>query len=328
MIEFWVAVLALTILLYVLLDGFDLGVGILLALAPDETDRRQMLAAISPVWDGNETWLIVNATVLFGIFPLVYSLILSAFYLPLMVMLAGLILRGVSFEFRERSLARRWFWDGCFIVGSTVATFIQGAAVGGLVQGLDIQNGQYVGGPLGWLSPFPLLCGVGLCFGYALLGAGWLAWKADAVVQALAYRILPWLVAGVAVFFVIGLGYALAVHLPVLDRWQGQPLMLVVPLVGVLACLAFIPALRSHRDWLPFLCAVTLFLSAFAALALSFYPYMIPFSVTVADAAAPESSQNFLFWGAGLVALPLTLIYTVVVYVVFRGKAARNGREY
>jgi len=171
---FWVGALALTILLYVLLDGFDLGVGILFLFSRDEMNRRSMLAAIAPVWDGNETWLVLTAAILFGAFSRVFALALSAFYLPVIVGVCALVLRGVSFEFRSKARTSRRLWDAAFAGGSLVATFVQGAALGALVAGLPVQSGQYTGGTFGWLSSFSVLCGVGLCIGYALLGVGWL----------------------------------------------------------------------------------------------------------------------------------------------------------
>src|ERR1700739_2012119 len=180
MVMFWTALLALSILLYVLLDGFDLGIGMLYGLTRDEEKRRIMLSAVAPIWDGNETWLVVAGVILWGAFPIVYATLLSAFYLPLLVMLAGLILRGVAFEFRHRTEQARWLWDWSFAGGSLAATFIQGLPVGALFEGLPMANGQYSGGDFGWLSPFAVLCGVGLCVGYALLGAGWLVNKCEA----------------------------------------------------------------------------------------------------------------------------------------------------
>jgi cytochrome d ubiquinol oxidase subunit II len=319
-IDFWVSALALTIFLYVTLDGFDLGVGMLFPLMRDETGRRHMLASIAPVWDGNETWLVLNATILFGMFPLVYATLLSAFYLPLYVMLAALIFRGVAFEFREKSELMRPFWDAGFVIGSYVASFIQGVTVGALVLGLPIVDGHYTGGPFHWAAPFALLCGVGLCLGYMLLGAGWLTYKTAADVQHLAFRMLPRLLAGVLVFLFIAFCSALWLDLPVMHRWLDRPVLVVFPLLGVLACGLPHWSVRRRRELLPFLSGLAIFAAAMGTLAVSFYPYMIPFSITVADAAAPASSQMFLFWGAGLVALPLTLIYTLVVYFVFKGK--------
>src|ERR1700722_7779477 len=188
MVMFWVSLLAISILLYVLLDGFDLGVGILFGLTSSETRRRAMLGAVAPIWDGNETWLVVTAVILWGAFPVVYATLLPAFYLPLLVMLAGLILRGVAFEFRHKTERARWIWDWSFTGGSFAATFIQGLTVGALVEGLPIQNGEYSGGDFGWLSPFAVLCGIGLCLGYALLGACWLVKKCEGEVRDAAWH--------------------------------------------------------------------------------------------------------------------------------------------
>lgn len=327
MTDFWTGALALTILLYVTLDGFDLGVGMLSALAPNEASRRNMLAAIAPAWDGNETWLVLNAAILFGVFPLVYATLLSAFYLPLMIMLAALIFRGVAFEFRDRAVRMRGLWDAGFVGGSFVASFIQGVTVGALAQGLPIEGGHYIGGAFGWFSPFALLCGIGLCLGYALLGAGWLAYK-TAAVEALSFRLLPWLLTGVIAFLVAAFGTALTLHLAVMRRWLEQPVLFVFPVFGALCCAIMIRAIQTRRRLIPFLCALGIFAAAFGTLGVSFYPYMIPFSINIAQAAAPHSSQAFLFWGAGVFVLPITLIYTFVVYYVFRGPVSERERRY
>jgi cytochrome bd ubiquinol oxidase subunit II len=326
MIAFWTWALGLTLFLYVTLDGFDLGVGMLFSLAPDETSRRHMLASISPVWDGNETWLVISASILFGAFPLVYATLLSAFYLPMIVMLAALILRGVAFEFRYKSESRAFLWDFGFVVGSFVASFIQGTAVGALVEGLAIENGRYVGGPMGWLSPFALLCGVGLCLGYALLGAGWLTHKTATDVQALAFRMLPRLTIAVLGFLALAFVMALALDLRVMHRWLEKPVLAIFPVIGVAACAVLYVAIRRRYNLVPFLCGVVIFAAAFATLAVSFYPYMVPFSITITQAASPLSSLSFMFWGAGVVVLPITLIYTLVVYFVFKGKVDPNAK--
>ena len=320
LIEFWAAALALALLLYVLLDGFDLGVGMLFALAPNELARRHMMQSISPVWDGNETWLVLAAAILFGAFPLVYSVLLSAFYLPLIVMLLALILRGVAFEFRHKAVGLKRLWDVGFSGGSFVATFMQGVTVGALVQELPTDGVRYVGGPLGWFSPFAMLCGLGLCLGYALLGAGWLTYKTETDTRDLGYRFMPWLLGGVLLFLVAAAAYAAGVQLRVLQRWVERPAMLVLPALGLAACLGMVFAIRRRIDWLPLLMTALIFVVAFATLAASFLPYMVPFSITIEQGAAPESSLSFLFWGAGLFVLPLTIAYTLVVYWVFKGK--------
>lgn len=320
MIEFWTFGLGLAILLYVTLDGFDLGVGMLFAVAPNEASRRSMLGAIAPVWDGNETWLVLAGSILFGAFSLTYSILLSAFYLPIVIMLMALILRGVAFEFRYKSQRLRPLWDACFIGGSCVASLVQGTAVGAMVEGLAVQDGRYVGGPFGWLSAFSLLCGVGLCLGYTLLGAAWLAYKTEGNVQELAFRLLPRLLAAVLGFLALVFVVSVALDLRVMHRWLERPAMLVFPLIGIIACGVLYRATMRRHGLLPFLCGMVLFAAAFATLAASFYPYMVPFSVTIAEAASPHSSLAFMFWGAGVFVLPITLVYTVVVYWAFKGK--------
>jgi cytochrome d ubiquinol oxidase subunit II len=325
MILYWVAVLALTTLLYVLLDGFDLGVGILFGRTRDESERQQMMAAISPVWDGNETWLVLTGTVLFGAFPSVYATLLSAFYLPLTLMLGALILRGVAFEFRHKSTRARWLWDLGFFGGSLVSAFVQGMTVGALAAGLPMQNGAYSGGAFGWLSLFACLCGLGLCLGYALLGACWLVAKCEGSLRDRAYRQVPVLMAGVFVFLTIVFVYALAENLRIMARWIERPYLLIFPAIGAVAALRLISGLRHRIDGRLFPMAALIFFSAFGTLAVSFWPYMIPFSVTVQDGAGPESSLRFMFWGAGLIVLPLTLFYTVTLYRVFRGKTSDSA---
>ena len=320
MVMFWVLLLAISILLYVLLDGVDLGVGLLFGLANGEARRGAMLSAVAPIWDGNETWLVVTAVILWGAFPLVYANLLSAFYLPLIVMLLGLILRGVAFEFRYKTQRLRWVWDLSFAGGSLIATFIQGMTVGALVEGLQFTNGQYSGGAVGWLTPFAVLCGIGLCLGYALLGACWLVRKCEGDVRDVAHRQIPVLAVGVLTFLVVVFGYALAENLPILHRWIDRPYLFVFPAFGAMAAIVLALSIVKHNDYLPFYMVTVIFMSAFGTLALSFWPYMIPSVFTVQQAASPQSSLVFMFWGCGLIVFPLMLIYTIVSYSVFRGK--------
>jgi len=327
LIGFWTFALGLSILLYVTLDGFDLGVGMLFPFAPDETARRHMLGAISPVWDGNETWLVIAASILFGVFPLVYSTLLSALYLPLMVMLAALIFRGIAFEFRYKSQSLRWLWDVGFAGGSLIASFVQGTAVGALVEGLAIRDGRYVGGPFALVSPFALLCGLGLCLGYCLLGAGWLTYRTAEDVQSFAFRLLPRLMIAVLAFLATVFALALGLNLRVMHRWLEQPELALFPVAGIAACAIFRVAIRKRYPLVPFLCGLAIFAAAFGTLAVSFYPYMVPFSITIQEAAAPHESIAFLFWGAGVFVLPITLVYTLIVYFVFKGKVD-PGAEY
>lgn len=320
MLLFWTAVLAVSMLLYVVLDGLDLGVGILFGFTQDEADRRRMLSAISPVWDGNETWLVVAGTVLFGAFPRAFAALLSAFYIPIVLMLGALILRGVAFEFRYKTVNFRWVWNCSFAAGSLAATFVQGMIVVALVKGLTFRDGQYVGGAFGCFSPFSSLCGVGLCLGYALLGAAWLVGKAKGVLRKRAYGLLPPLAIGVGCFLVAAFIYALALDLRIMARWLERPYLFVLPLIGAVAVYRLIKGIQEHDDFQPFRMVALAFVAAFATLAISFWPYMIPFSLTIQVALAPESSLQFMFWGAGLFVLPVILGYTAIVYWLFRGK--------
>jgi len=328
MIGFWVTLLAVSILLYVLLDGFDLGVGILFGLTRSEAKRNPMMAAVAPVWDGNETWLVVTAVILWGAFPTAYSVLLSSFYLPLLVMLAGLILRGVAFEYRNKTKKMRLLWDLSFIGGSFAASFIQGLTVGALVEGLPIVNGQYAGGEFGWFSPFAVLCGLGLCVGYALLGACWLVKKCEGETREQAYRLIPYLAVGLLVFLVVVFAYAFGENLRVMGRWLERPYLFIFPVIGALSVIVLAFSVRYHRDDLPFPMVVLIFLAAFGTLAISFWPYIIPFMLTIDDAAAPHSSLAFMFWGEGLFVFPLMLLYAVINFSVFRGKVGSIGNQY
>jgi cytochrome bd ubiquinol oxidase subunit II len=327
MIMFWVSILAISILLYVLLDGIDLGVGMLFGLANSDAKRDAIQSSVAPIWDGNETWLVVSGVILWGAFPVVYAALLSAFYLPLIVMLLGLILRGVAFEFRLKTQRMRWIWNLSFAGGSLLASFMQGMTVGALVEGLQVTNGRYSGGDFGWLTPFAVLCGVGLCLGYALLGACWLVGKCGAEVGDIARRQIPVLTAGVLAFLVVVFIHALAERLPIMDRWIERPYLFVFPAIGVVAAIALAASILRHNDRWPLYMVALIFVTAFATLALSFWPYMIPFVITVDQAAAPLASLAFMFWG-GVIVFPLMLIYTVISYTVFRGKVITATEHY
>jgi cytochrome d ubiquinol oxidase subunit II len=328
MVLFWVAILAIAILLYVLLDGFDLGVGMLFGLTHSEARRRAMMSAVSPMWDGNETWLVVAGVVLWGAFPPVYAALLSAFYLPLLVMLSGLILRGVAFEFRYKAERARWVWDAAFTGGSLLASFIQGLMIGAAVQGLPIVNGSYAGGEFGWFSPFAVICGVGLCLGYSLLGACWLVRKCEGEVREEAYRLIPYLSLGLLVFLVVVFAYALDEHLEVMGRWLERPYLFVFPVFGMIAAVVLAVSVKNRRDDLPFTMVTLIFAAAFGTLAISFWPYMIPFAITINEAASPHSSLAFMFWGEGLFVFPLMLLYTAISFTVFRGKTSATAEHY
>jgi cytochrome bd ubiquinol oxidase subunit II len=331
MVLFWVSVLALAVLLYVLLDGFDLGVGILFGFAREEASRRAMMGAVAPVWDGNETWLVVTGVVLWGAFPLAYSILFAALYVPVLFMLTGLILRGVAFEFRNGAGASRWVWSVAFFGGSLLAAFMQGVMVGALVEGLAVSGGHYVGGAMSWLTPFAVLSGLGLCLGYALLGAGWVLLKSDGeLLRATARRWIPRLALALLAVLIAVFVYALAKDLRILHSWLERPYLFVLPAVAVAAAAILASRVRQerYRDRTPFEIMTVLFATAFGTFLISFWPYMIPFSVTIDQAAAPHSSLAFMFWGEGLFILPLMLFYTFVAYGVFRGKLRPAETEY
>ena len=328
MAMFWISVLAISILLYVLLDGFDLGVGMIFGVVRGEPQRDALISAVAPIWDGNETWLVVSGVILWGAFPIVYSTLMSAFYLPVLMMLEGLILRGVAFEFRSKTRRMRWIWNASFAGGSLVAAFMQGLMVGALVEGLPLADGRYVGGEFGWLSPFPVLCGIGLCTGYALLGACWLVRKCEGGARDTAYRLIPYLSLGLLVFLVVVFAYALAENLAVMRRWLERPYLFVFPIIGALAAILLAASVRRRQDGPPFVMVALIFIAAFGTLAISFWPYMIPFAITIADAAAPHSSLAFMFWGEGLFVFPLMLLYTAISLRVFRGKVRAATDHY
>ena len=321
---FWAGVIAVAILVYVVLDGFDLGVGVLSGFARDDAERSRMFAAIAPYWDGNETWLVVVGAGLYAAFPQVYAVFLGAFYIPVLLLLFGLIFRGIAFEFREHARRARRGWDLGFFLGSVAAAFVQGAAVGAMMRGLPVENGQFAGTAFDWVAPFPLLTGAGLVLGYALLGAAWLMLKTDGELRLRAQRQLPWLAA--AMLAVLALAFTVTLDLSTLaaGHWTERRWGLGFVAAGLVALGLSAWAAQRGRDFAPFGFAVLFFLCAFATLGTMFWPYMVPYSVTVADAAAPEASLSFLFWGAGIFVPAATAIYTAAVYWIFRGKS-RGG---
>ena len=328
MVMFWVLLLAISILLYVLLDGVDLGIGMLFGLtrgeaeAPRHAERsRADLGRQRDLARGDRRHPVGRVSDS-STRP---SCRLSIF--PLFFMLAGLILRGVAFEFRNKTQRMRWIWDLSFAGGSLVASFMQGTTVGSLVEGLQVTNGQYSGGDFGWLTPFAVLCGIGLCLGYALLGACWLVKKCDAEVRDVAHRQIPVLAVGVLAFLVVVFVYALAEHLPILHRWIDRPYLFVFPAIGAVAAIVLARSILRRNDHWPFYMVALIFVSAFGTLALSFWPYIIPFVITIDEAAAPQSSLMFMFWG-GVVVFPLMLLYTVISYSVFRGKIRTTAGHY
>lgn len=316
---FWAGVIAVAILVYVILDGFDLGVGVLFGTTREEAKRVQMMNTIAPFWDGNETWLVVIGAGLFAAFPVVYAVFLGAFYMPVLLLLFGLIFRGIAFEFRHRSERMRWLWDRGFFLGSAVAAFVQGAAIGAMMKGIPVANNQYAGGAFDWVAPFPVLTGIGLVLGYTLLGAGWLVLKSEGDLRDWAFARIPWLAGAVLVVLAIAVSLTLDHSVVAKSHWGDRRWGVAFPAIGVLALLGILAGARKKHDVLPFAMTALFFLCAFLTLGVMFWPYMIPYTVTVAKAAAPEASLAFLFYGAVIV-LPVIAAYTVHVYWVFRGK--------
>ncbi|MGD0819766.1 MAG: cytochrome d ubiquinol oxidase subunit II [Desulfomonilia bacterium] len=317
---FWAGLIAFAMFVYVVLDGYDLGIGILSGTTRNEAYRDAMVNAVSPFWDGNEVWLVLIGASLFGAFPMVYAIFLPAFYLPIALMLLALIFRGVAIEFRYHAKQMRRLWDSGFFLGSLIASFVQGAAIGRMVQELPVAGGQYAGSAFEWLTPFSVLCGIGLAIGYTLLGAAWLVLKTDGALRDWAYRRLGRLLAGVLMILLIVAVFALTTHLQVRDRWLQHLWLVIFPLIIFLASIGLWLGVRRRSDRVPYAMAVLIFLAAFLSLAGSFWPYMIPFTVTIETAAAPVQSLRFLFYGAGIIVFPVVLIYTGVVYWVLRGK--------
>ncbi len=316
-------VLALCVALYVVMDGFDLGIGILFPFAPTDRDRGCMMNSIAPFWDGNETWLVMGGTLLFAAFPRAYATLLPGFYVPLVVMLFALIFRGIAFEFRFRTPPRyRRFLDWAFAGGSALAAFAQGVVLGAFIAGVPVRNGAFAGTTMGFLQPFAVVSGVGLVAGYALLGATWLIFKADKPTDQFGRRVArPALLATLFFIAVVSLWTPL-LYPDIARRWFSLPNILFlwpVPLVTALTALTIWRAIPRF-DHLPFLAAIVLFLLAFFGLAISLFPYAVPRSITIWQAASATPTLEFVGIGA-IVMLPITLGYLGFSHWIFRGKA-------
>jgi len=322
----WAFLIAFGVFMYVVMDGFDLGIGILFPAFQGE-ERDKAMNSIAPVWDGNETWLVLGGGGLFAAFPLAYAILMPALYPLIIAMLLALVFRGVAFEFRWRDPGHRKWWDRGFTLGSMVAAFTQGVALGAILQGVKVADRAYAGGWLDWLSPFSLLTGVSLVAGYALLGACWLIWKTEGEAQRHAFRLAGRF--GAVTLAAIGLVSLATLTLDgnYVSRWFDFPGVLLtaqVPLLVVIFAVLFRLALRRRAELMPFLLALGLFLLSFAGLGISLYPFVVPDSVTIVDAAAPAVSQGFMLIGA-LVLVPVILAYTGWAYWVFRGKVGAEG---
>jgi cytochrome bd ubiquinol oxidase subunit II len=325
----WAALIGTAVALYVILDGFDLGTGILFPFAKTERERDQMMDSVAPFWDGNETWLVLGGGGLWVAFPLAYSVVMPALYLPVFFMLLALVFRGVAFEFRSVAVTSKRYWNFAFAAGSTVAAICQGVILAGLIQGIKVENGAFAGGPLDWATPFALLCGLGVAAGYALLGATWLVLKTEGpVAERARMHAKALLIVVLAFMVVVSLWTPLAFD-RIATRWFSTPnifFLWPVPLVTALTAFMAWRWLVEEREALSFLAAIALFLLGYLGLVISTYPYLVPPSLTIWDTAAVPASQIFMLLGT-LVLLPIILGYITFVYWLFRGKV-REGEGY
>ncbi len=318
----WGMLICFAVYMYVVLDGFDLGVGILFPLAKNKQERDVMMNSIAPVWDGNETWLVLGGGGLFAVFPLAYSVLLTAFYMPLTIMLLALVFRGVAFEFRYRTRNSRHIWNASFIGGSLVAAFCQGIVLGAFIQGVIIEGRSYAGGWFDWLTPFTIFTGFALVMGYALLGATWLIWRIEGELQDRMIQLAPKI--ALLVFVAIA---GVSIWTPLMNeaiaaRWFDEGhffYLLPLPILTGVLGLWLLYALRKRMEVIPFVLTLVIFLLSFTGMGISQYPYIIPREVTLWEAAGPDSSLAFLLVGAGVL-LPTILGYTAWSYWIFRGK--------
>lgn len=315
-------IIAFAVFAYVVMDGFDLGVALMFPLHPERHDRDVMMNSVAPVWDGNETWLVLGGGALFAAFPLAYAILMPALYVPLIAMLLGLVFRGVAFEFRWRTERGKFLWDFSFFGGSLIAAFAQGVALGAILQGVAVEGRAYGGGWWDWATPFTMLTGVAVVSGYALLGATWLVMKTTGELQESAFKWSRWFGTSTLVFIV-----AVSLATPFLEgqywqRWFAWPSVAVtapVPiLVGLIALILFRSILHK-REVMPFVLSLTLFFLCFAGLGVSIFPDIVPGRVSIAEAAAPDSSLAFMLVGISIL-VPIILAYTAYAYWVFRGK--------
>jgi cytochrome d ubiquinol oxidase subunit II len=330
----WAGIIAVAVLLYVMLDGFDLGVGILFPFARNRADRDVMIDTIAPVWDGNETWLVLGGGGLFAAFPKAYAAVMPALYIPLILMLLALVMRGVAFEFRARGRTRgRPFWTAAFAGGSLTATFAQGLILGGFIQGVTLRGGVFAGGPFDWLTPYSLLVACGLVCGYALLGACWLIWRTETELHGAARR-WAWIAAALTAGLLAAVSLAtLFVHPRIAQRWgfEGGAFNmgrfaphLPIPLLGLAGLAVVLIGLSRRSHGWPFVGALLVFLSGYAGLAASFFPNIVPYDMTFRQAANADNALAFMLVGVAII-LPVILAYTVWVYWLFRGKVTAGA---
>ncbi len=323
----WAGLIGTAVILYVVLDGFDLGIAILFPTTRDEGERDQMMNSVAPFWDGNETWLVLGGGGLFVAFPTAYAIIMPAFYLPVTLMLLALIFRGVAFEFRWVAKPRHAVWDLAFWLGSTAAAFAQGLILGGLIQGITVVDRQFAGGPFDWLTPFTLMCGLGVVIGYALLGATWLVYKTEGPVADRARIQAKSLLFGLMFFAVVVSLWTPFAHPRIAERWfTTSNLVFLWPFPLLTAFCGFMvwKRLNGKHEFTPFAFTIAIFVLCFLGLAISNFPYLVPPSLTIWDVAAAPSSQIFVALGVTFL-LPMILFYTAFVYWTFRGKVKADS---
>ena len=326
----WALIIVFGVMMYVVMDGFDLGIGLLFPFMPDRHDRDVMMNTVAPVWDGNETWLVLGGAGLLAAFPLAYAVVLSALYLPIILMLIGLVFRGVAFEFRfKASDHRRHFWDKAFIGGSLLATFFQGVTLGAYINGIPVRDNAFAGEAYDWLTPFSLFTGVALIAAYALLGSTWLVMKTEGDLQARMRKLTR--VAALAVFgFVVAISiWTPLAHSAIAERWFTLPNLFwfaPVPILVAVALVSLLRSLRTESHARPFVSALALVFLGYTGLGISLWPNAIPPSITIWQAASPPQSMGFALVGALLI-IPVILAYTAWSYYVFRGKV-RHGEGY
>jgi cytochrome d ubiquinol oxidase subunit II len=326
----WAVLIAAGIFLYVMLDGFDLGIGLLLPFFEDAADQELMLSTVAPVWDGNETFLVLGGAALFAAFPVVYATLLPANYLPLILMLAGLIFRGAAFELRAKATETRHVWGLAFVAGSVQATFCQGVVLGSLLQGISIANGRFVGGAFDWLSPFSVFCGLGLLVTYASLGCGWLIWRTDGALQARMYGLMKPISTVLLLTILVVSGWTVLAQPAVASRWfDGHNFLFFapVPLLVILSVWGIRRAVNHRHDRVPFALSLLLLFLGFSGLVISVWPYIVPPSLTIWDASSNHSSQLFALIGVAII-LPVVLCYSFMQYRVFRGKVRDTQQGY
>ncbi len=321
-VPLWTVILGLGVFFYVLLDGFDLGVGVLYGFAPDLESRNLVMNSIAPIWDGNETWLVLGGVALLAAFPLAFAIILPAVYFPLLIMLLALVFRGVAFEFRSRGVPHRTFWDHAFCYGSALAAFAQGIVLGAFIQGFQTTGRQFSGGSFDCFSLFSVFTGIGLLFGYTLLGAGWLVLKTQGELQTRARRQGRWCLVGVLIAIAV-VSLWTPLHEPEIARrwfsWPGLAVLSPIPIATVVIAVWEWRSLNNQSELAPFIGAVGLFLLSYIGIAVSLWPMIVPYTFTLWDAASAPSTQVFLLLGT-LFLLPVILMYTAWSYWVFRGK--------